>query len=145
MARRARHLIPAIVAVVLAAVTAAYLRDPAWLLSTTSGIRGWETDERGIKMRWMGGHASFFVPADARSLEIPLRTAFDRPDDWPVSVSVSIDDRPADQLVLADGRWHRIVLVMPPRGTRKVRRIDVRADRTRDDNRGAALGEIQVR
>ena len=142
---KGRHLVLAIVAVVVAAVTAAYLRDPAWLRSTTSGMRGWETDERGINVRWMGGHASFFVPADARSVEIPLRTAFDRPDDWPVTLSVSIDDRPADQLVLADGRWHRIVLVMPPRGTRKVRRIDVRADRTRDDNRGAALGEIQVR
>ena len=142
---KGRYVFLAIVAVVLAAGMAAYLRDPAWLLSTTSGMRGWETDERGINVRWMGGHASFFVPADARSLEIPLRTAFDRPDDWPVTLSVSIDDRPADQLVLADGRWHRIVLVMPPRGTRKVRRIDVRADRTRDDNRGAALGEIQVR
>jgi hypothetical protein len=137
-----------IVAVVITAVVvaaAAYLHDPPWLLALSSGMRGWETDATGARVRWTGGHASFFVPADARSIELPLRTTFDRPDDWPITVSVAIDDRPADQIRLENARWQRVVLVMPPRGTRKVRRIDIRADRTRDDNRGAALGEVVIR
>jgi hypothetical protein len=124
---------------------AAYLRDPPWLLSMSSGMRAWETDETGTRARWMGGHASFFVPADARSIEVPVRTAFDHPDDWPITITVSIDDRPADRIVLENARWQKVVLVMPPRGTRKVRRIDIRADRTRDDNRGAALGDVVIR
>jgi hypothetical protein len=135
------------VAIVFFAIasTLVYLRDPAWLVSTTSGMRGWETDVTGTRLRWMGGHASFFVPSDARSIEIPIRTTFDRPGDWPIRVTVSIDDRPANQVVLTDAEWRRLTLTMPPRGSRKVRRVDVRMDRTREDNRAAALGEVVVR
>jgi hypothetical protein len=122
-----------------------YLRDPPWLLSATSGMRGWETDAGGTRFRWMGGHASLFVPSGAHAIEIPLRTTFDQPGDSPITVRVSIDDRGADQLVLADPSWHSIVLRMPSPGSRKVRRIDIRLDLTRDDNRGAAVGEVRVR
>ena len=143
MARRPIVFTIVVVAAVLAAL--AYLRDPPWLLSTTSGMRGWETDSSGTRLRWMGGHASFFVPANARSIEMPLRTIFARGDDWPVVVTVTIDDRPAERLVLRDGRWQRIVVSMPAAGSRRVRRIDLRMDRTRDDNRSAAIGEVVVR
>ncbi len=112
--------------------------------STTSGMRGWE-EVAGRRFRWMGSHSSLFVPSDARLIEIPVRTTFDEPGDWPITVSISIDDRPGDQLVLADAEWHAIVLRMPPPGSRRVRRIDIRLDRTRDDNRGAAIGEIAIR
>jgi len=121
-----------------------YLRDPSWLLTTTSGMRGWE-EVAGRRFRWMGGHSSLFVPSEARLIEIPVRTTFDEPGDWPITVSISIDDRPGDQLVLADAEWHAIVLRMPPPGSRRVRRIDIRLDRTRDDNRGAAIGELAIR
>ena len=143
---RSRGFVVLVVVIAIAVVgAAAYLRDPPWLISVSSGMRGWEIDATGARVRWTGGHASFFVPADARTIELPLRTTFDRPDDWPITVSVAIDDRPADRLVLDDGRWHRAVLIMPPRGSRRVRRIDIRTDRTRDDNRGAALGEVVIR
>jgi hypothetical protein len=134
-----------VVVVITTVVVAIYLRDPPWLLSLSSGIRGWETDSMGARVRWTSGHGSFFVPADARSIELPLRTTFDHPDDWPITVTVAIDDRPADRIVLENANWHRVTLIMPPRGTRKVRRIDIRADRTRDDNRAAALGEVVIR
>ncbi len=122
-----------------------YLRDPSWLLSTTSGMRGWEADANGARFRWMGGHASLFVPSSAHTIEIPLRTTFDQPGDWPITVSVSIDDRRADQVVLADATWHSLVVQMPSPGSRRARRIDIRLDRTRDDNRGAAVGEVGIR
>jgi len=114
-------------------------------LSTTSGMRGWEVDANGARFRWMGGHASLFVPSSAHTIEIPLRTTFDQPGDWPITVSVSIDDRRADRVVLGDATWHSIVVQMPTPGSRKVRRIDIRLDRTRDDNRGAAVGEVGIR
>jgi hypothetical protein len=144
MSTRSRGWVFLVLGVALVA-TMAYLRDPPWLISVSSGMRGWEMDATGVRVRWTGGHASFFVPADARSIELPLRTTFDRPSDWPITVSVAIDDRPPARLVLADPAWHRSVLIMPAPGSRKVRRIDIRTDRTRDDNRGAALGDVVIR
>ena len=140
--RRAVTLI-LVASALIAALT--YLRDPPWLLSSTSGMRGWEEDGRGSRFRWIGGHASFFVPSDARAIEIPVRTTFDQAADWPVTLSVSIDDRPGNAVLLRDASWNSIVLRMPPPGSRKVRRIDIRLDRTRDDNRGAAIGEVRIR
>jgi hypothetical protein len=144
LTRRQRVFVAA--AVTAAAIAAvAYLRDPPWLLDTTSGMRGWETDGKVTRFRWMGGHASLFVPSDARAIEIPVRTTFDQAGDWPVTVSVTIDDRPSDHVVLSDPQWHSIVLRLPPPGSRRVRRVDIRLDRTRDDNRGAAIGEVRIR
>jgi hypothetical protein len=133
--------------VFLAAVIAllGYLRDPPWLLSTTSGLRDWETDADGTRVRWMGGHASLFVPASAHAVDLPVRTTFDASEDWPITVTVAIDDRVSDQIVLSDGAWHSIRVQLPPGTDRKVRRLDIRLDRTRDDNHGAAVGELRVR
>jgi hypothetical protein len=129
-------------ATVLAA--AGYLHDPPWLLSMTSGLRSWESDREGRRFRWMGGHASLFVPSSAPTIEIPLRTTFESAD-WPVTVNVAIDDRPGDRLVLSDGEWHTMVLRLPPGGRRRVRRIDIRVDRTHDVIRGAGVGEVRIR
>jgi hypothetical protein len=122
-----------------------YLRDPPWLLSTTSGLRAWETEADGTRVRWMGGHASLFVPASAHAVELPVRTTFEGSGDWPVTVTVAIDDRMSDRIVLSDGAWHSIQVQLPPAGHRKVRRLDIRLDRTRDDNHGAAVGELRIR
>ncbi len=135
----------AIVALVVAAMVwavLAYLRDPPWLITVTSGMRPEKTDSSGRPYRWMGGHASLFVPSDARLVSIPLRTTFDAPADQPVTVSITIDDRPVDRIVLADPEWHLSSFRLPPAGSRRVRRVDLRVDRTRDDNRGAAVGDV---
>ncbi len=65
-------------AIAAAAVVSAlaYLRDPPWLASMDSGFRRWETASDGTRYRSMAGHASFFVPADARAVVIPARTTF---------------------------------------------------------------------
>lgn len=122
-----------------------YLRDPPWLLTMTSGMRNWQSDRAGARFRWTGGHASFFVPADARIVEIPLRAAFENPDDGTVTVRVALDDRPVDRIVLSDGSWRQSVIRLPPSGSRRVRRVDIRVDRTRDDNHGVQVGELTLR
>ena len=122
-----------------------YLRDPPWLLSTTSGMRAWETDADGTRVRWMGGHASLFVPASAHAVELPVRTTFDAPGDWPITVTVTIDDRTSNRLVLSDGEWHSMLVQLPAAGRRNARRLDIRLDRTREDNHGAAIGELRIR
>ena len=135
---RRRAAVAAAVALLLVALV--YLRDPVWILQSTSGLRQWQVASDGTRFRWTGGHASFFVPSAAGTIEIPLRTTFDRPDDPPIVVTISMDDRPVDRIVLSDAAWHRGIVRLPPPGSRRARRIDIHVDRTREGNRGVQLG-----
>lgn len=144
MTRARKTLLVLVVGCLVALPVLLYLRDPPWLLTSSSGFRGWERGPDGERFRWMGGHASFFVDATARSVELPFRTSF-APGDWSIMVTVSIDDRQSDRLVLSDGDWHRAVLRLPPPGDRKARRIDIRLDRVREEDRGAIVGEPRIR
>ncbi len=139
-----RSLLLSAAGLVVAIAGLVYLRDPAWLLRTESGFGPWEVDQNGTRFRWMGGHASFFVRSDAPGVTIPLRTTFNE-GDRPIVVSISIDDRSVDRVVLTDGDWRHSSVRMPPRGTRRACRIDIRADRTRTGNRAVQVGEIQIR
>ena len=121
-----------------------YLRDPPWLATVSSGLRNWETGADGTEFRWAGAHASMFVPANARDLRIPLRTTFDRTGEWPITVSITIDDQPVDRLVLSDAGWRESRVRLPAPGTRRVRRVDIRSDRTRDDNRAVQVGHVTL-
>ena len=134
------------IAVAVAALigTLAYLRDPPWLARMESGFRSWQTEKNGTRYRSIAGHASFFVPADARVIVIPTRTTFADREDPPVEVSIAIDDRPADAFVLRDRSWKSAEVRLPPPGSRRLRRIDVRVDRLRKGLRGADIGEIAV-
>ena len=134
----------ALTIVLLLLGTLAYLRDPAWLIDVDSGFRPWEREADGTRYRWTGGRASFFVPSDRSSVAIPVRTTF-APGDWPVTVTVSIDDRPAAVTQLRDDAWQRLTLRMPGAGRRRVRRIDIHVDRTRSGNRGVAVRDVELR
>jgi hypothetical protein len=141
----ARHGLWLFVAAAALVAALAYLRDPPWLITIESGFRAWETDSRGVRARWTGGHASFFVPSGAQFVTVPLRTTFARHDDGPVAVTVTIDDRPADRVTLADDGWRAILLRLPAADRRRVRRVDIRVDRVRSGNRGVQVGEVLIR
>lgn len=128
----------------LAIAALAYLRDPPWLATMESGFRPWQTTSDGTRYRSMAGHASFFVPADARAVVIPSRISFADRLDPPVEVSIAIDDRRADAFVLRDDRWSRTEVRLPPPGRRQLRRIDIRVDRLRPGLRGADIGEVTI-
>ena len=138
-----RRAFAAAAAVAAIAAVLAYLRDPPWLASVESGLRGWESAADGTRFRWTDGHASFFVPAAAAEIAIPLRATFDAPGDPPILVTIAIDDRPADELVLRDSQWTTRRLRLPPPGSRSLRRIDIRADRVRPGNRGVQVGTVR--
>src|SRR3954465_1373751 len=121
-----------------------YLRDPPWLSGVESGLRGWETGTDGIRYRWTGGHASFFVPAAASAIAVPARTTFAAASDRPIEVTISVDDRPLDRFVLSDERWSSRHLSLPVPNRRSLRRVDVRVNRVRAGNRGVQLGEIAI-
>ena len=90
-----------------AALRLAYLRDPPWLLGMESGFRAWENTVDGTRVRWIGGHASFFVPADAASFVMPVRTTFASTDDSSGHARVTVDDRAAAVAVLASPGWQQ--------------------------------------
>ena len=121
-----------------------YLRDPAWLADQTTGLRKWERAADGTRYRWSGRHASFFVAADATRIVVPLATTFDTPEDAQMIVTFSIDDRRAARVLLTNASWTAVTLEMPARGSRRVRRIDVRTSVTREGNHGVMIGEILV-
>jgi len=116
-----------------------YLRDPPWLVHVTSGLTDWETDHDGVRYRWTRGRGSFFVPADQESVTFRMRAPKDDPRDWPVTATITIDDRPADVINVDEAEWRTIRLRLPPRGGRRVRRIDIKLDRVRSGNRGVQL------
>lgn len=122
-----------------------YLRDPPWLINVTSGLSEWRTDPSGVRYRRMGGRGSFFVPADATSVTVPVRARFASPADWPVTATFSVDDTPADRIVLTDGSWRTVRIPLRRRSDRRVRRIDIHADRTRVWNHGLDVGAAEVR
>jgi hypothetical protein len=141
MAMSRRAWIASAVTVVIVGSVLAYLRDPAWLARVESGFHRWRS-EAEVRYRWTTGHASFFVPASAARLTIPARVTFEAAADPPVLVRIAIDDRPADEFELRDDRWNARRLLLPPPGSRRLRRIDIRVDRLRSDNRGIQIGEI---
>jgi hypothetical protein len=139
-----RRTAEGIVVLLAFAAALAYLRDPPWLLSQASGLHAWQQAPGTPRYRWSGGHASFFVRADAGTFDIPVSTTFDRPGDVPMMVTVSVDGDTAARIVLTDGDWKRVRVALPPPGSRKVRRIDIRTNVTRDANRGVRVGDIEL-
>jgi hypothetical protein len=132
---------------VLVLALLAYLRDPAWLIATDSGFFDWETNRAGQKFRWMGAHASFFVPSDAKAVTIPLHALFITGDPSPFVIRVDLNDRPATQLILPDEQWQsaRLRIVVPKGWSRKVARIDLRANRTWSErDLSVQVGEVVV-
>jgi hypothetical protein len=133
--------------VILVAAALAYLRDPAWLAAQTTGMREWRETPDGLRWRWTAGRASFFVPSDARAVRVRLATSFD-PQQWlgdrPMLVTFTIDDRRAARLVLSEPGWQVATLDLPPRGSRRVRRVDLHTSVTRPGNHGVQIGEPEV-
>jgi hypothetical protein len=121
----------------LAAATAAlagalaYLHDPPWAGRVTSGLRPWEENPPGTFFRWTTGRASFFVPAEAKAMTLPLLAIFPGPDGAPVRVEIRVDDRFLANIELADPKeWVRPELPLGrARGHRHFRRIDLRVSR----------------
>ena len=64
------RLLAAAIFIVCAGGALWYLRDPAWLITQTTGLRGWERSADGTRFRWSGGLASFFVPSEEQIIRI---------------------------------------------------------------------------
>jgi hypothetical protein len=127
-----RSLVRLSTVVALAAGTLGYLRNPGWTAAVTSGLRAWEEDPPGTRFRWTAGRASFFIPADAATMTLPMRAVFPGTNGRPVVVSVSIDDRWLADIALPDPEvWVKTPLPLPRRpSARRFRRVDLHVNRT---------------
>ena len=143
---RRRSLV--LIAAVAVSALAWYTFDPPWIAGVTSGLREWEEDPPGMRFRWTAGRASFFVPATATEMTLPMRAVFPSPDATPVTVTMSVDDRFLTDIRLTDiNAWTRTTVPLPRRSTwRTYRRVELRVSRTAGPyNLGVQLGEIVLR
>lgn len=137
-----RHLLTAVVVLAIAGALL-YLRDPPWLISYTYGLRPWQRAD-GTAFRWSTSHSSFFVPSDAGVVLLPVSTTFDADGAEPMLITVAIDDIRASRVLLEDAQWKHVTLTLPKPGSRRVRRIDIRASVMRHGYRRFRIGELKV-
>ena len=141
MALRKRIALVASLAVLVAVL--AWLRDPPWLLTYTYGFHPAERQPDGNVARWMNGHGAFHVPAELRSITLPMRSFKETPSDWPITALITIDDRPTERVTFPDDEWRRVTVRLPPEGDRRSRRVDIKLDRVRSRNLGLLVGAIE--
>jgi hypothetical protein len=130
--------------IVVCSAGAYYLYDPPWVAGTTSGMRDWEEDPPGTRFRWTTGRSSFFIPANASEMTLPLRPLLPLTDGKPVVVAISVDDRWLTDVVLTDAAaWARPTLPLPrPTSRRSYRRVELRVSRVVGFyNLGVQVGE----
>ena len=133
----------------IAAVVVAFLivlRDPPWTGAVSSGFRSWEHDLTGTQFRWTAGRASFFVPADATIMTVPLRTLSSGPAGSPIEVQISTDDQWLATVRLPEpGVWVKTTLPMGGRTTRRYRRVDLHVNRVVPPFMyGVMVGEVET-
>lgn len=132
-----------LVALVAVVATLVYLRDPAWVGGLTSGMRPWEQDPPGTFFRWTAGRATFFVPANATAMTLPLRSVFA----GRVSVDVFADDRWLATIPLSEpDAWIQTPLPLRTRASRRrYRRIDLRVSRVVPPFMlGVMVGQVRI-
>jgi hypothetical protein len=143
--------IAGVLLVAAVAWAAFYLHDPPWIGDLTYGFRPWALDERGERYRWTTGRGSFFVPGDAISMTLRLRSHQQDPPN-PIAIDIRVDDRALATVVLPDrfvpdpSQWVVKRLLLPRRPTRRrFRRVDVRVRHSRESYYlGVNLGEITI-
>ena len=143
---RARARLAVLAAALLSA--AWYLHDPPWIGAVTSGMRDWEQDAAGTRLRWTAGRASFYVPSAASEMTLPMRALFPSGDGRPVVVGMSVDGRWLTDVTLNDpAGWVNPTVPLPRRTTwRSYRRVDLRVSRTVGAlNLGVQVGEPRLR
>jgi len=128
-----------------------YLHDPPWVGDLTYGFRPWALDEHGERYRWTTGRGSFFVPSDAISMTLKLRSHQQDPPN-PIAINIQVDDRVLATITLPSrfvpdpSQWVVNKLPLPRRPTwRRFRRVDIRVRHSRESYYlGVNLGEIAI-
>jgi hypothetical protein len=133
---------PLVSVVAIAAIAGfAYLYDPPFADRVTSGMGAWSENPPGTFFRWTAGRASFFVPANATALLLPMRT----PNvNRTVTIEVRVDDRflATIQLTHPDVWVSQELPLGRQRTSRSYRRVDLRVDGV--SGRGIMTGQPTI-
>ena len=124
--------LPAAVAVIVIAAAAVSIPFRARRELATSdlehqaiGLSGWQQGADGVRYRLGGAWSTVFVPADARSVVLPLRRALSGAD---IEVALWLDGRPADVVRVPADRWYELHLALPSTSTgHRFYRLELRA------------------
>lgn len=98
------------------------------------GVSAWHRYEDGVRYRLAGATSTVFVPADARTVSVPLRSAVDATE---LQVNLTLDGRAADVVRVPSDRWYDLRLQMPQSGGARFRRLQF-------DVAGAPSGEAAL-
>jgi O-antigen ligase len=88
------------------------------------GLSVWEPALDGVRFRVGGSASTVFMPADAAVVTVPLRAANAHET---LTVSLYLDDRPANVVAVPGDRWTHLPLLVPQNTSgAKFRRLDLR-------------------
>jgi hypothetical protein len=91
------------------------------------GLYDEEQAANGSRFRWTEGAATIFVPADAATLTLPIRTIAPMPQ----SVTILRDGRMVDKITLSDHAWHELRYVLTgSRSGERFHRFDIQVSPT---------------
>jgi len=87
------------------------------------GLSAWQTDGEGVRFRLSTGRSSVFVPVDARTATIPLRSVVAN---QILHVQLHLDGRNADTVIVPSDHWTEVRFSLPE-GQRppRFRRLDL--------------------
>jgi O-antigen ligase len=126
--RRSRLLAAAAVVLVASVPLRARAAQPADLDRVAFGFYDWENDN-GFPYRWTSRRATFFVPAGARELHLPVRSMMILGHLEPVTFTVAVNGRVLDTFPITQGNWETVRLRLPGSASRSgFTRIDVITD-----------------
>jgi O-antigen ligase len=108
------------------------------------GLSPWQAPMEGVRYRVALAGSSVFLPADAKSVTLPLRAYKDGEG---LRLELLLDGRPADVIDVPSDRWHHLRLVLPQNGTdAKYRRLDLRVSNPKSLDAGILLvGKVEPR
>jgi O-antigen ligase len=108
------------------------------------GLSPWQAPMEGVRYRVALAGSSVFLPADAKSITLPLR-AYKEGEG--LRLELLLDGRPADVIDVPSDRWHQLRLVLPNNGTdAKYRRLDLRVSNPKSADAGILLvGKVEPR
>jgi hypothetical protein len=120
--------IAAAVAAVLLVATipwrATHASRTANLEHVSTGFSMWQRTPDGVRYRWVGGRATFYVAADAKAVRIPLRSGIVI--GRAMEVTVLLEGREANRLLVpADDQWRTLRIVMRGNTDARFTRVDL--------------------
>jgi O-antigen ligase len=103
------------------------------------GMSAWIPDSEVGRFRYAGSTSTVFVPSDAGAIRLPLKR---RAGSGPLDVSLTLDGRPANRLVIDDDQWHMVFMQLPPSRAR-YRRLDLAVAPAGSTSR-LLVGKVQI-